>query len=100
MNEPKTKPLVVHLTAEELSVMISAAVRNAVREEMAHAAAHNGKPKGGEWLRSSQCAERYGYSERWFLDRANRGDIETMKPGKYVLFNRVSVEKFLEEHRR
>jgi hypothetical protein len=73
------------------------AVRQAVREELQNfsgiAAAKQKRPN--EWATAAQLAEMYGLTKRWFEDRGREGKIKRSKPGKFVLFFRPDVDRFL-----
>ncbi len=78
-------------------------IRAVVREEIAAAMKNgNGKMAATEkdWLRAEELAELYGLPRTWFEERGRAGDIERTKPGRYVLFKRRDVEKYLEEHKQ
>jgi len=73
-------------------------LRRVVREEI-KAALPNGSSKPvKDWLRASELSDHYGIPRRWFEDRGRAGDIKTTRPGRYVLFDRRSVESYLENH--
>jgi excisionase family DNA binding protein len=52
-----------------------------------------------DWLKASEAAQLYGLPKTWFEERGRAGDITRTKPGRYVLFARRDIERYLEEHR-
>jgi excisionase family DNA binding protein len=92
MSEPHKNPFDAMLDA----------FRQVVREELASAlkAALNGHRTMAEkdWLRADECANLYGLPKTWFEERGRAGEIARTKPGRYVLFSRRAIEKYLEEH--
>jgi excisionase family DNA binding protein len=77
--------------------------RRIVREEIAAALQNgNGETPAGEkdWLKAKELAKLYGLPKTWFEERGRAGEIERTKPGRYVLFKRRDVEKYLEEHKQ
>ena len=77
-------------------------IRRIVREEIGAAIGQlngpMGVPDNKEWLKAKEAAQLYGLPQTWFEERGRAGDIKRTKPGKYVLFNRRSVESYLENH--
>ena len=90
MNEQSKNPFDVLLDA----------FRRIVREEIEQAIKNSKPPAQKEWLRAEELAELYGLPKTWFEERGRAGEIQRTKPGRYVLFKRRDVEKYLEEHRR
>jgi excisionase family DNA binding protein len=93
MNEPVKNPFDILLDS----------VRQIVREEVA-AALHNGNGKTPanekDWLKAEELAELYGLPKTWFEEKGRAGVIERAKPGRYVIFKRRDVEKYLDEHKQ
>jgi Helix-turn-helix domain len=78
------------------------AFRQIVREEIAAAlkAAPNGNGSADkDWLKAEEAAHLYGLPKTWFEDRGRAGDITRTKPGRYVLFARRDIDRYLEEHK-
>jgi hypothetical protein len=75
------------------------AVRQAVREEVKSVLAshENGRSKRKDWVRAEELSEIYDLPKRWFEDRGREGKIQRTKPGRYVLFYRPDVDRFLHE---
>lgn len=77
--------------------------RRIVKEEIAAAlkTALNGERTAGEkdWLKAEEAAQVYGLPKTWFEDRGRAGDITRTKPGRYVLFARRDIDRYLEEHK-
>ena len=89
-------------TAKNLFDALLEAFRQVVREEIQAQFAARDKCQGlneKEWLKADEAAKLYGLPKTWFEEKGRAGDIERTKPGRYVLFNRRDIEKFLEEHR-
>jgi hypothetical protein len=78
--------------------------RQVLRQELQAQFAVMNKNKGDlyekDWLKASEAAELYSLPRTWFEERGRAGDIERSKPGRYVLFNRRDIERYLERHRR
>jgi len=79
--------------------------REVVREEIrieVTAALANGKkgeaPKT-DWLRAEELADIYNLPRSWFEHRGRDGDIMRSKPGRYVLFFRPDVDRYLMKHK-
>jgi len=77
-------------------------IRAVVREEITAGLQNgNGRRSAAEkdWLRAEELAELYGLPKTWFEEKGRAGVIERAKPGRYVIFKRRDVEKYLEEHK-
>jgi hypothetical protein len=78
------------------------AFRQVVREEVSKAIGaqkNSGNADRREWLRAEELAELYDMPRTWFLERGREGVIARTKPGKYVLFYRPDVDRYLLEHK-
>ena len=79
-------------------------IRAVVREEIAAAlkTESNGQRNVADkdWLKADEAAQLYGLPKTWFEERGRTGDIARTKPGRYVLFARRDIERYLEEHKR
>lgn len=73
--------------------------RQVVREEIAAAFGAQGKVAEKEWLSSAELAKLYGLPKTWFEERGRQGEIERAKPGRYVIYKRRDVERFMEEQK-
>jgi hypothetical protein len=77
------------------------AVRQVVREEVrseVKAALETGK-KGRDWVRAEELATIYDLPRTWFEERGREGLIQRTKPGRYVLFYRPDVDRYLQDHK-
>jgi excisionase family DNA binding protein len=82
--------------------LLIAEVRQAVREEIRDALqaarleieASKVPPK--EWMRAEELAAEFNLPRTWFEEKGREGKITRSKPGRYVLFKRSDVERFLE----
>ena len=76
-------------------------IREVVRQELKAVLQYsNGKSAAEkEWMKAKELAELYGLPRTWFEERGRAGEIARTKPGRYVLFKRRDVEKYLEEHK-
>jgi hypothetical protein len=77
------------------------AFRQVVREElMALKTELNGDGKADkDWLRAAEAARLYGLPKTWFEERGRAGDIARAKPGRYTLFQRRDIERYLEQNK-
>lgn len=82
------------------------AVREAVREEVksgVKAALDHGGGKGEppktDWVRAEELAHLYNLPRTWFEERGREGKIQRTKPGRYVLFYRPDVDRYLQENK-
>ena len=75
------------------------AVRQIMKEEI-KAALQTEKPTVKGWLKAQEAAQLYGLPKTWFEERGRAGDIERTKPGRYVLFNRRDIERYLHAHKQ
>jgi Protein of unknwon function (DUF3310)/Helix-turn-helix domain len=77
-------------------------IRAVVREEIRAQFAAMNKVENlsqKDWLKPNEAARLYGLPKTWFEERGRAGDIERTKPGRYVLFARRDIERYLEEHK-
>ncbi len=88
-------------SADRLMVTLSVGELRAIVQEAVKAALPNGDVKPmKDWLKAEELSNLYGIPRRWFEDRGRAGDIKTTRPGRYVLFDRRSVESYLENHQK
>ena len=88
-------------SADRLMVTLSVGeLRAIVREEVKAALPNGGSEPVKDWLKAEELSKQYGLPKTWFEDRGRAGEIERVKPGRYVLFKRRDVEAYLEKHRR
>ena len=73
-------------------------IREVMREELGATVRSGTAPK--DWLKAKDLAAEYHLPQTWFEERGRRGEIARTKPGRYVLFNRRDVERYLEEHKK
>jgi hypothetical protein len=79
--------------------MLLDAFRQVVREEIRAALANEkrGEPTKSDWVRAEELATVYNLPRTWFEERGREGKIQRTKPGRYVLFYRPDVERYLQE---
>jgi hypothetical protein len=78
------------------------AVRQAVREEVraeVKSALDNGQKGKRDWVRAEELAAIYDLPRTWFEERGREGVISRTKPGRYVLFYRPDVDRYLQAHK-
>ncbi len=75
-------------------------LRVIVREEVKAALLNGDSGPVKDWLKAEELSKQYGLPKTWFEDRGRAGEIERVKPGRYVLFKRRDVEAYLEKHRK
>jgi excisionase family DNA binding protein len=59
-----------------------------------------GGENGNRWVRAEEAARRIGHSVEHTRRLGREGELETSKPGKYVLFLASSVDAYAAGERR
>ena len=85
------------ILGEALKAELKQLIKECFKEEMA--AIVQSRTASKDWLKAEDLAAEYNLPKTWFEERGRRGEIARTKPGRYVLFKRLDVERYLEEHK-
>ena len=86
------------ILGEALKAELKQLFKECFKEEMA--AIIQSRANSKDWLKAEELAAEYNLPKTWFEERGRRGEIARTKPGRYVLFKRRDVERYLEEHKK
>ena len=86
------------ILSEPLRDELRELIREVIREELV--ASVESRTASKDWLKAKELKALYGLPKTWFEERGRRGEIARTKPGRYVLFKRRDVERYLELHKK
>jgi len=94
MSEPENNTIL----GEALKAELKQLIKECFKEELG--AIVQSRAASKDWLKAKDLAAEYDLPKTWFEERGRRGEIARTKPGRYVLFKRRDVERYLEEHKK
>jgi len=85
----------VKILGDDLRAEIKALVVEAVREVLAE---NEKRPERKDYMTAKELAAEFGLKRTWFEALGRAGEIPRCKPGRYVLFKREDVARYLEKN--